>query len=788
MSRRRRWARVAAACCVAAAVIGGEARAQMTLPAGPGKLAADPPKVSVVLGKDLATLRGWWAKPVNKHQESYKASLLGRADMGVGDGKPAKFADSTAVSTTAKCAALRWAMEPDGPKAATDLAKVLFALKNAAIAGGTEITRNEIMTNYLLAYDFTRPAPWSIEDRKEIEANLTQLAESLGGGESDSNVRGKVAGARGLAGVLLHNQALLDKALTELANHFKYSTTDDGWFTDSQGHYLNYTLPHLSTFVRAYHQASGVNLYPSLKPYADMSIALRLPSGVCANVSNGTITPVGIHYFSFTPDVESGANMIWYLTSMAPEAFANTNLTNNDWTMLNSFVLSDFSKPAKPPAFSPTVLTRGQSGVSSFRNDWTSSSHFLLLSPGVDSPTQTRTVPLTFPPVQGVFPAYHSQNDTGEILVALHGVYILNAPGYDRRDLSNAPKDLDPKRADWHNVLLVDGNVGVLPGPAGALPYGETPIAYGGPTLGRATRPGDFTHTDRLDAAERGNFKGAADFATLQMKYNNTQVRRSVAFPNEDYFLVADVAVSDKSHEYGFNLVGRGAQTVAAESPTQMHVQWDFEGVTAHEHLVSTHPMTLKTGQIWHHLHYNTFEKTTRATSSVNADVAGFMAVIEGAKGASGLKVTNRGDAQVTAVEVANAAAGWTDVAFSQAASKERVVRGVGSDARFAYLRRVADGKLHSGMFARGTTLSLDGKLVVTASKPITLSFTLEGNSFKATISPDNFTAGTRVTLAAAPMNPAARVAATLDGKPVTVTNQSIDLPAAGVLIFTAQP
>lgn len=758
--------------------------AQMSLGNLSGKLPPEPPSASLLLGKDIENFRAWWAKPVNEHQAMWKNNAAGRANSGLNAGKPPKFGESGAHAATTKAAALRWAMEPNGPNAKADLDKALTGLKNAAIPGGTEITRNEPLTSYLMAYDFTRSAPWSKEDRAEIEANLTTLAKSLGGGDSDSNVRGKVAGTRGFAGVVLHNQPLVDQALKELQNHFNYSTTNDGWFTDSQSHYLNYTLTHVAVFARALHQATGADLFACLQPYADESIAMRLPSGRGPGVSNGTITPVGIHYFSFTPNAKASAEMLWYVTTLPTNAFDLTNLMNNDWTYINSFVLTDFSRNSAAPDRSPTFLATGQSGISVFRNDWGPQSNYLLLSPGVDSPPTKASVLL----VSGLFPAYHSHNDTGEIVVAAAGEYILPAAGYDRRDLSNSPKGLDPKRADWHNVLLVDGDLGSLPGNAGELPTnGETAIVYGGPNLGRATRPGDFEHTDRLDATERGNYKGAADLATLVMKYNGATVRRTAAFINEDYFVVADAVTSDKDREYAFNLVGRGEQTVINNAADLVKVKWSFKDRKAIEHLVSTHPMAVTTAQQWLMETYNVFEKTYRATTAIKARDAGFLAVIEtgmdgkDAKADTALAVTSKSTQEFVAATVTSAAGAWSDTLLSQQKATPRKVGALASDAQFAYLRKKGDAA-ESGAINRGTTLASDGKPLLTASKPITLSFIITDAGVKATIAKDGFTPGTVVQFHTVASN----ATVTLNGKTIEPARDGgvkVTLAGAGNLV-----
>lgn len=760
------------------------AEAQMSVPTK-GQLTAQMPEKSLILSKDLAMLRAWWVKPVHEHQKFWKDTVIGRAGMAAPTAVPAKFAEAVSAATMAKCAAFRWAMEPANPKSTEELAKVVATLKIAAVPGGSTITRPEALLNYLLAYDFIRDAPIAAADRAQIEEVLLREARSIKSGETDSNAKGKIGGTRGFAGLLLHDQALLDQALTDLNNHFKYSTTDDGWFCDSQGHYLNYTLSHLAVFARAYQQA-GVDIYPNLRPYAEMSIGLRMPSGTMPNVSNGTLTPVAINLFSFAADKTLASEELWAVTSIPAGDFsAKTNVMNNDFTYTNFFALSNFAITPKPPAHSPTFLTRGQSGVSVFRNDWTATSNYLLLSPGVDSPSSKQPIYLALPPASGIMPAYHTQNDTGEVMIASRGVSIIVGAGYDRRDLSNSPKGMDPKRAHWHNVLLVDGDVGKLPEPSASLkhPEGETMIEWGGANLGRTVRPGDFTHTDRLDSSEKGEFKGVCDFATLKLAYNETEVRRSVAFPNEDYFVVADVARSAKSHQFTVNFVGRGGAPVVEKSPRQIASRWEKDKAAVIVTTVGSRELTHAGGQHWMQETYNKFEEIFRSQATAEGANASFLSVIETAEAGvkPAIKVASEPAGDGAAVTAANEQAGWIDTLFVQPGGTMLKAGAVASDAAFAYARR--KGEVTQGfMIARGKSLDIAGKPVFRADKPITISAAMMEREIRATISVDEFAAGTKITFPAA-----GKVKnATLDGKSISATSGaegvSVSLSAGGSL------
>ena len=740
------------------------AHAQLTISSTTGVLPAGTISRSLILGDNLEQLQAQWFAPVNAHQTLWIQSVNTFANRSPSGSQPTAFSTAAQDAAIAKSAALRWAMTGD----AADLAKAVGILKLAKATGisGSFITEPEVVTNYLQAYDFIRGAALDGGDRSTIESRLLTEANALGNGNGTfSNARGKTGGTRGLAGVLLQNQSLLNTGLSDLRGHFNNSTTNDGWFTDSQGHYLNYTLPHIAPFVRAYEQGSGVNLTARVQPYADMTIGMRLPDGGTVNVSNGLTTAVGLNLLTPGQTAADRATTLWYLEQLPTTWYAKTNLTNNDGSLTSFFALTDFSVAARAPVTSPTFHASGQSGVSVFRNDWSGGSDFLMVSPGIDSPPTVT--------IFGTFAADHSHNDTGEILLAARGKYLLVAPGYLRTDLSNSPAGFNPKAANWHNVLLVNGDVGAS-------------------DEGRKTRPGDFTHTNRLDSTEHGDFKGVADFSTFQTNYRNVDVRRSAAFVNDDYFVVADVMDGSAANTYTFNLVGRGTQTVLTDTPGLIEVRWQHDGAQVINHIVGTTGMTLATATLDTHLTFNEFEQTRRMQATMSATDGGFLSVLEtGAAGqAARLAVTNLSTAVYAAAKVIDAAAGVTDYVLAQVTRTLRSLDddALVSDGQFAYVRAV-DGRLDGAMISRGTSLAFAGRMIADSTQELTASFlfSLPGE-LRATISADGFLAGSTLRF----HDTAAFKSVLLNGSEIAFSNDagfsSVTLTAPGELRILTVP
>lgn len=740
----------------------------MTMPTV-GVIPTDPIHHSLILGADLASFQAAWLSPVNAVQAAWINNIQGVANLTPSGSVPATFNVAMNDSRIAESAALRFAMTGN----IADLNKAVNSLLNLAIPANNEndfITHTEVMTNYLEAYDFLRGASQADlpqGTRDAIEARLLSQAQALTNGNNTySNARGKIGATRALAGVLLRDQALLDQGLGDLNGHYDYSTTDDGWFSDSQGHYLNYTLRHLGVFLRAYEQGSGVDLYANVQPFIDMTIGLRLPSGAVPNVSNGLVYPVAIHYLTQGTDAEAAGHAMWYLENIPPGFnWGITNVQNNEYTDATFFALTDFSNVAPlAPSQSPTYLAAGQSAVSVFRQDWSGTSDYLAMFAGIDSPA-----PLNAPPL--VIPAFHSQNDTGEILLAAKGEYILVAPGYNRQDLSNSPSPFSPMQAHWHNVILVNGATGQF-------------------DQGRMTRPEDFLHTNRLDSTEFGNFKGVGDFSTLAMNYRETDVTRSMAFPGEDYFVVADRMRSIGFRAFGFNLVGRGTQTVLRNDPDFMQVKWELNDAQVIEHLLATHAMTLTTDSRATHLTWNNFETTYRMLASFTARDGLFLSVLEtgdaGTESRLGItKLTSSTEFLGALVE--NAGAGWVDTILTQHDQHLRTVGDLASDAKYAYMRKIA-GELESIMIAEGTEVFDLANQVFHASNPLTLSLHFSPNLILGTVSADGLILETELTFHGL----GNIVFATLDGSAIDFANgdgvASVYLAGAGALAIHLAP
>lgn len=769
-SRRRRAAAIALILTSWLSLFAAPARAQGPgqKPLAPGTLPAESFTGSMLLGTDLKRFQQWWNKPISPIQASWKAAINAAADAKTDFPEVTNAQQSAQLASIAQARALRWALarKPD------DFAAAVAILRTAVVVNPSELSRPEIVVNFLIAYDLLRDGELKPEDKQAIEPRLQTMADAIGQlrmHQQVNNLLAKRAATRAFAGLVLRNQTLLDSGLTDLSNSWNANTLDDGWYTDSPVYYLNYTLPHLIPFAVAYKNASGVDLAPRLARFFDMSLALRMPDGRAPNIGDGLNAPPALHLFTRLIDPARRSAALWHLASLPSYDWASSNLANNDRTCVDNFLFTDFTAAPLPPSISPTFISHsaGGSHVAVFRRDWTAGSDYLLLNPGIDGQRINGSI---------VHPG-HGHNDTGEVVLFAKGQLIFTAPGYNRADLSKWPaKNFNPGNAINHNVVLIDGDM-----PDGA-----------------SKRPETVANPVRLDSVERGAFKGACDFSLIEFSSSNASLQRAAAFPNEDYFVIADWLGSNGPRTYMHQLIGRGALTrLAGDTGTVLAAKWEVGKAQATATVLSGSYMSSVFDSTWSHDTLNVFDTTQRMRCSIRSPRGGYLTVIDtDAAGVSPrLKITNLSQADFSAAQVADAKAGWTDTIYSQPRWTDadnpaplHTVSDLSTDAAFAYVRTTG-APVTSWFVGEGRQLIFNKLSLLKSTTPITASFTVDKSTLRATVSPEGLSDETRLSFPAL----GKIVSATLGDQPIPAEKLAAGVPVTGqggllVVEFAAAP
>lgn len=751
----------------------------------------------IIPSSDLATYQGWWASPANATQSAWKSNVNYYAGLTPSLSQPAAFGDSVTQSQIIQAKALRWLMDPT--TYAADKATVVSVLSTyASVPGGSTITRPEVVQSYYQAFDFINSGLTSGE-RSSITTRLSgssvkgRITGTFNEPTQINNQRLKHASTRALGALLFNDNTDIDTQMNRMNQSLGSNTTNDGAYTDSF-HYFNYSTAQFAPFLKAYKNHTGINLGSNIEPFIKMGLGMRSPNGLTATFHNNLNTAAAIHaYSSLISNTDLKAAALWNATQINGFDWTSwSNVVNNDWSYTDFFAVTDFSTTPAAPNWSPTFLSTGQSKNAAFRNDWTTTSNFLSLNGGID----------------GASGAGFTHADTGSITVAANGTDVIVGPGYNRTGLSNTPSGFNASTAIQHNIIVAKDTGGATWGAGNAASQTNT-----GTTS---------VLTNRLDSTEQGSFKGVSDFASLDYNYgagtaagNDVSGRRNTAHANEDYFVVADhfTRTDTTNKDFGFNLIGKGTQTVVTNTSGYIAVKWEVtqygpynNGATVNgfpfnqtqngqviAHVVGTHNMTLTTDTTWMHEQYDRYDQTNRMRAQItNVANGGFITVLEtGTAGsASKLAITNLSATTHAAAKVVNATDGWTDVILNQSSQTTRTADTYTTNARYFYARKVGSA-IDSLMIAQGTSVTDGGSNVITLTNPTTLSLlfsNLDPGSVFGTISYDNFVANTELRFyTISNIN-----SATLNGSAITFGNggsyQYVILPTGGELAVYYAP
>jgi len=778
---------------------------QLVVPSSyPGTLAA--PTSSILLKPaDITGLQAWWNAPVAGDQTTIKNNVIYTANQSLAFSAPSDLNATTAQATIVQARALRWVLTGNGDTSNADFTSVKSVLTNyAASAGGSDITAPLSSKGYAVAFDLINGYLTSGE-RSAIQTRLQNNVVSKLGSPSPANNHAVINyAARGLYAILLGNQTNLNSAMSGFAGAYNNVTTNDGFFTDGD-RYQNYTLGTTIPFMTAYINGSGdaagsaqfVNAAEQMARYA---IGIRMPNGISPSFHNSDNMPIVVQEFSrLVQDPNLKAATLWYANQLNGANWAGaTNAFNNQWVLTDLMTTTATDVSAAAPNWSPTYFSGGQARISVFRNDWGTSSNYLATTAGVDGNI-------------GSF----AHADTGAITLAANGTQVIVEPGYARYNgvfgigadgkMPNTPPggspNLDTSVATEHNVLLAR-NTGT-----GSWGVGDV-----GKNITQTSA--NETISNRLDSAERGNFKGVVDFSTLKSNYGtagagaNVHERRSTGMINESatsqgYMVMADSfrSTNATNKDFALNLIGKSTAAntqVMVDQPDYKKLRWSVDSylgdysstdspstptnyITAPPynqpvsgqviaHVVSSVGMnSVAQDSSWMVENWGVFIKTQRLRVSVsNANRGAFLTFFETgpANFTSKWNVTPLSGTDYAAARIDNAAEAWNDWHLSQTSASDVLGSSAGgmvsidsgalvSDGQYAYLRRTgAQQSLDSVFISRGTTITSGGQSLFAFSNPVTASLLfsqMDVGELLGTLSMDDFIGGTVLTLANLP-------------------------------------
>ncbi len=447
---------------------------------------------------------------------------------------------------------------------------------------------------------------------------------------------------------------------SELAAFF----SEDGIYREGS-HYYIFSFINFVPFLYHYRNVSSVDLFPDFQPAFEAPVAMRSSRGWMPMTEDSYLRP----YPSFMiaaaykgaktyllPEGDLSQVLAWNWETTDMEAFHESerttgfNYSGASWDYskpLLEFLTYDPTVKAVQPSHSPTVFL--DSGVSILRSGWT------------DPVEQQR-----FLMFQGIAEADNHQHfDHLSFTFSAVGQMMGSDSGYSRKSYGEAIRTEWYRTARAHNVITVDG---------------EAPIDHA-PSV-----PPTMKHridTDYFDFEEK-----IAIYAT-----GGTH-SRAVAFPGEDYFVVADIVDLPSPREISVLFHG-GRSTLSGEGSQRT---WRYED-DSYGNAAVLHSLHLGGGsaRIGEHEGEVTYIKGDYAlypylSLDQTTDKEAFLQIfVPTSVGAAAPQMRDLSGADFRAAEVKRGDA--TDVFIAQANRQPVSTGGFETDGTFAFYRKAAKGE-----------------------------------------------------------------------------------------------
>jgi tetratricopeptide (TPR) repeat protein len=442
----------------------------------------------------------------------------------------------------AKTLAFWWILEEDSTALQRAIEALLVAYDGVPQTGEKpydEIYRATWLQNYAVAYDWVYDqltSDQNTEIRRRIAEETQYLRDNIMVGARlaprPHNHRSKPAWAIGTAALALsdHDQAAdwLSHSLEAANTVTRYQFSADGIYREG-GHYWMYNAVNFIPFLWHYLNVSGVNLFGDYQPAFEWPIRVRTGRGQIPNIEDSYLKPAPTHMVAAAyRGVPTSLNTDADFAAICQWNFENTHLIEHNYTgatvdvtwEIDEYILFDSSIESAAPTASPNQFLEGGQVV--FRADWDGGAddRYLLFHGVADA---------------------DNHNHPDQLSFFLGGNDAILAPdaGYGPSGFSDDRRSSWYTRAHAHNILTADG---------------YPPVAddlYSNPFVLNVT---PFARYE-IDS----EFFGFAEKESGYVRPNDVSLRRSIAFIDQDYFVVSDLVYGSAEHTYRSYLHGRGS-------------------------------------------------------------------------------------------------------------------------------------------------------------------------------------------------------------------------------------
>jgi len=615
--------------------------------------------------------------------------------------KDASTLDENDRPQAAKTLAFWWLVEEDSTALQRAIEALLLAYDGVPQTGEKpydEIYRATWLQNYAAAYDWVfdqLTSDQNTEIRRRIAEETQYLRDNIMVGARlaprPHNHRSKPAWAIGTAALVLsdHDQAAdwLSHALEAANTVTRYQFSADGIYREG-GHYWMYNAVNFIPFLWHYLNVSGVDLFGVYQPAFEWPIRVRTGRGQIPNIEDSYLKPAPTHMVaaayrgvptSLSTDADFAAICQWN--------FENTHLIEQNYTgatvdvtwEIDEYILFDSSIESVAPTASPNQFLEGGQVV--FRANWegTADDRYLLFHGVADA---------------------DNHNHPDQLSFFLGGNDAILAPdaGYGPSGFS------DDRRSSWyttaraHNIITADGH------PPVADNLFSSPFVF------------NVTPSARYEIDSK--FFGFAEKESGYVRPNDVSLRRSIAFIDQDFFVVSDLLYGSEEHTYRSYLHGRGSFDQAGHylSWSPFGNRYGAEARLDAFVLPESADLTVSTG-------YISLFKDERHERYVDAvqvgQEAAFMQLLLPAR--SGASVPDLDDLSSEAYVAARLVRSDSlDYFFLQARSELRELGEFATDGTFAWLRNTDAG--WQNLAVREANLFKSAEIEISSDSKVTLA------------------------------------------------------------------
>ncbi|MEK3883302.1 discoidin domain-containing protein [Paenibacillus sp. PL2-23] len=581
-----------------------------------------------------------------------------------------------------------------------------------------ETYRGVWIQNFAEAYDWMH-GELTAEQDAAIRTAFAKEAQELNDfmyiwGPRPHNHRSKPAWGLGTAALALsgHEDAAewLQTALEAANTNTKYFFSSDGVYREGSQYYI-YSHLNFLPFLYHYKHVSEVDLFPTYKPAFIWEFSVTNNKGWMPNVEDSYLRHNFLQMVAgqFVNDADStplhptakwGNLFQWRYetTDTAPwggEFGNNTGASYDDTMDLNKYLTYDPSvEPIAPTGSATQFLNEG--GQTIFRNHWNDdpSSRYLLFHGQAEMDN-------------------HNQFDHLSFIIHAENQMMASDSGYSKSAYGDAERRSWYRTAKAHNTVTLNG----------AWPVDTAQNVTPASRFGMDTGFFDFQQKEaRFIAITNDTTKGENPLLFPPDDQSTGYIKRSVAFPNQEYFVVADQLSTKDGAAGQFELYlhgGRGTMIGDGNYREWIYSKDAYGTAAKLSAWILSDDATLT-----NHVGDVSYIKDDAAsfgyvTAQKQASNANFLQIlIPNHIQADTPVVTDASDESRTGGTVAMN--GNLDTYLVQNESSMSEVGELSSDAEFGYVRH--NGWVQQYAMKQGTSISYGDELLAASSAPVALA------------------------------------------------------------------